>query len=199
MLSAVVLISGAGSNLRSLLLASENPLYPVTVLAVGADRPAAGLGYADEFGIPSFVVEPSRFKSQQEWSRTLFESIKFWKPDIILLAGFMRILPADFVRALSPRVINLHPSLLPSFPGAHAVRDALAAGVSVTGATIHVVDEGIDTGPVIAQREVPILANDDETSLHERIKQVERALLVETLQRIARDEIRLVDSARAND
>lgn len=199
MLSAVVLISGTGSNLRALLLAAENPLYPVTVLAVGADRPAAGLGYADEFGIPSFVVEPGRFKSKQQWAQTLFESIKFWKPDIILLAGFMKILPADFVRALSPRIINLHPSLLPSFPGAHAVRDALAAGVEVTGATIHVVDEGIDTGSIIAQREVPVLPTDDEASLHGRIKQVERELLIETLQRISRDEIRLIDLVKSND
>jgi phosphoribosylglycinamide formyltransferase-1 len=105
----------------------------------------------------------------------------------------MRILPAAFVRALSPRIINLHPSLLPDFPGAHAVRDALAAGVTGTGATIHIVDEGVDTGPIVAQREVPILPNDDEAALHERIKQVERELLVETLQRIARDEIRLMD------
>lgn len=193
MLSAVVLISGTGSNLRALLLAAENPLYPVSVLAVGADRAAAGLAHADEFGIPSFVVEPGRFKNQQDWARTLFESIKFWKPDIILLAGFMRILPADFVRALSPRIINMHPSLLPDFPGAHAVRDALAAGVAGTGATIHIVDEGVDTGPIVAQREVPILPNDDEAALHERIKQVERELLVETLHRIARDEIRLMD------
>lgn len=193
MLSAVVLISGTGSNLRALLLAAENPLYPVTVLAVGADRAAAGIAHADEFGVPSFVVEPGRFENQKDWARTLFESIKFWKPDIILLAGFMRILPAEFVRALSPRIINMHPSLLPDFPGAHAVRDALAAGAKVTGATIHIVDEGIDTGPIIAQREVPILPDDDEAVLHERIKQVERELLVETLQRIARDEIRLMD------
>ena len=199
MLSAVVLISGTGSNLRSLLLAAENPLYPVSVLAVGADRAAAGLGYADEFGIPSFVLEPGRFKTKHEWAQTLFESIKFWKPDIILLAGFMRILPAEFVRALSPRIINLHPSLLPQFPGAHAVRDALQAGAQVTGATIHVVDEGVDTGPIIAQREVAVLPGDDEFSLHERIKQVERELLVDTLLRIARDEIRLVDLVQKND
>jgi len=190
-LSVVVLISGSGSNLRALLEAASDPRFPVRVLAVGADNPASGLEHAELFGIPTFVVSPQSFDSREEWAEMLLENVKFWNPDLTVLAGFMRILPANFVNALSPNLINTHPSLLPSFPGAHAVRDALAAGATVTGVTIHVVDEGVDTGPHLAQAEVAVLPDETEHELHERIKDVERRLLVETVRGIAEAHIHL--------
>jgi phosphoribosylglycinamide formyltransferase-1 len=185
MLSVVVLISGGGSNLRSILDATKNPMYPIKVLAVGADKPAEGLAHADLFGVSTFVVEPGLFDSREAWARVLLSSIKHFDPDLVVLAGFMKILPPEFVQALSPNLINTHPSLLPNFPGAHAVRDAIAAGATSTGVTIHVVDEGVDTGPHLAQREVAILPGETELELHERIKVVERDLLVSVLQQIA--------------
>ena len=180
-----MLISGAGSNLRALLDAANNPLFGARVVAVGADNPADGLAHADLYGIPTFVVSPTNFASREAWADMLLENINFFKPDLVVLAGFMRILPPNFVRALSPNLINTHPSLLPDFPGAHAVRDALFAGATKTGVTIHIVDEGVDTGPHIAQREVAIQPDDNEGDLHERIKVVERELLVETVKAIA--------------
>lgn len=186
-----MLISGAGSNLRALLDAADSPLYGARVLAVGSDNPADGLAHADVYGIPTFVVSPQNFESREAWADMLLENINFFKPDLVVLAGFMRILPANFVRALTPNLINTHPSLLPNFPGAHAVRDALFAGATKTGVTIHVVDEGVDTGPHIAQREVAIQPDDNEGDLHERIKIVERELLVETVKAIADKKINL--------
>ena len=191
MLSVVVLISGSGSNLLALLKAAENPLYPVRILAVGSDRPAQGLAHADLFGVPSFVVEPTRFENVDSWAQKLRENIQHFKPDLVVLAGFMKILPPSFVQAFGGNIINTHPSLLPLFPGAHAVRDALAAGARETGVTIHVVDQGVDTGPVIAQRNVTVMPADDEETLHERIKVVERELLVETVLGIAENKIEL--------
>ena len=191
MLSVVVLISGSGSNLRALLEAADNPLYPARILAVGSDVPAEGLAHADQFGIPTFVVNPRAFESREAWAEMLLSNIGYFKPDLVVLAGFMRILPANFVSALSPNLINMHPSLLPDFPGAHAVRDALAAGATKTGATIHVVDEGVDTGPILAQRELEILPDETEAELHERIKTVERSLIVHTVREIAEQKIRL--------
>ena len=191
MLSVVVLISGSGSNLLALLKAAENPLYPVRILAVGSDRPAQGLAHADLFGVPSFVVEPTRFENVDGWAQKLRENIQHFKPDLVVLAGFMKILPPSFVQAFGGNIINTHPSLLPLFPGAHAVRDALAAGARETGVTIHVVDQGVDTGPVIAQRNVTVMPAEDEETLHERIKVVERELLVETVLGIAENKIEL--------
>ena len=191
MLSVVVLISGSGSNLRALLEAASNPLNGIRILAVGADNPATGLEHAELFGVPTFVVMPQNFTDRQSWSEVLLENVKFYNPDLVVLAGFMRILPASFVTALSPNLINTHPSLLPAFPGAHAVRDALAAGSTVTGVTVHVVDHGVDTGPRIAQQSVPILPEDSEHDLHERIKSVERGLLISVVQRIAAGELNL--------
>ena len=185
MLSVVVLISGSGSNLRALLEATENPLFGAKIIAVGSDNAADGLAHAERFGVPTFVVSPNSFDSREAWADMLLENINFFKPDLVVLAGFMRILPPNFVRALSPNLINTHPSLLPEFPGAHAVRDALYAGAKKTGVTIHIVDEGVDTGPHIAQREVAIQPDDNEGDLHERIKIVERELLVETVKAIA--------------
>jgi phosphoribosylglycinamide formyltransferase-1 len=185
MLSVVVLISGSGSNLRALLDATKNPLFPARVLAVGSDKPASGLDHADLFGVPTFVVEEKHFSSRDEWAEKLAENIYHFNPDLIVLAGFMKVLPQSFVSRFSPRIINIHPALLPSFPGAHAVRDALAAGARETGATVHIVDEGVDTGPVLGQQAVTILPADDEKSLHERIKIVEHKLLVDTIRNLA--------------
>jgi phosphoribosylglycinamide formyltransferase-1 len=196
MLSVVVLISGSGSNLKALLEATDNPLFGAKVVAVGSDNPADGLAHAEHYGIPTFVVSPGSFDTRENWANVLLANINHFKPDLVVLAGFMRILPANFVAALSPNLINTHPSLLPAFPGGHAVRDALNAGASVTGVTIHVVDEGVDTGPHIAQASVPVLAEDSEYDLHERIKVVERELLVATVKDIASKKIHLPSLAK---
>jgi phosphoribosylglycinamide formyltransferase 1 len=185
MLSVVVLISGSGSNLRALLDATKNPLFPARVLAVGSDKPASGLHHADLFGVPTFVVEEKHFSNRDEWAEKLAENISHFNPDLIILAGFMKVLPQGFVSKFSPRIINVHPALLPSFPGAHAVRDALAAGARETGATVHIVDKGVDSGPVLAQQAVTILPADDEQSLHQRIKLIEHKLLVDTVRSLA--------------
>ena len=195
MLSIVVLISGSGSNLKALLEACDNPLFPAKILAVGADNPAAGLAHAEQFGVPTFVVEPGLFGSRGAWSEMLLENVRYHNPDLVVLAGFMKVLPENFVSALSPNLINMHPSLLPAFPGAHAVRDALAAGANTTGATVHIVDAGVDTGPVLAQREVAIPAGVTETELHEQIKAVERALIVEVIAEIAEGKLNLAERA----
>ena len=191
MLSVVVLISGAGSNLRALLEATEDPRMPVRILAVGSDNAASGLEHAELFGVPTFVVDPNAFETKEAWAKVLLENVEFWNPDLTVLAGFMKILPPEFVAALSPNLINTHPSLLPKYPGAHAVRDALADGAKVTGVTIHVVDEGVDTGPHIAQAEVAVLPDETEFELHERIKVVERELLIKTVADIAKARVEL--------
>jgi phosphoribosylglycinamide formyltransferase-1 len=196
MLSVVVLISGSGSNLRALLQACDNPLFPAKILAVGSDSAAPGLEHAEQFGVPSFVVDPAVFTSKDAWAQRILDHIEFVKPDLVVLAGFMKILPAGFVSKLSPNLINLHPSLLPDFPGAHAVRDALAAGATKTGSTIHIVDQGVDTGPVVSQRELEIMPGEDEHSLHERIKRVERSHLVSVVRDIAEQKIKLEEIAR---
>ena len=191
MLSIVVLISGSGSNLRALLEACDNPLYPAKIVAVGADNPAAGLAHAEQFGVPTFVVEPGLFDSRENWAEVLLGNLQYHKPDLVVLAGFMKVLPAGFVSALSPNIINLHPSLLPAFPGAHAVRDALSAGASTTGATVHIVDAGVDTGPVLAQREIAVPMGITEPDLHEQIKAIERSLIVEVVSQIAEGKLNL--------
>jgi phosphoribosylglycinamide formyltransferase-1 len=191
MLSVVTLISGTGSNLLALLKACDNPLYPAKMLAVGSDTAAEGLFHAEQFGVPSFVVEPKRFESKDAWAEVLASNIRHLNPDLIVLAGFMRILPKSFVDEFYPRVINLHPSLLPKFPGAHAVRDAIAAGESVTGCTLHVVDAGVDTGPIIDSRQLEIDKGDSESSLHEKIKNEEKKMLVEAVRAIAEQKIDL--------
>jgi phosphoribosylglycinamide formyltransferase-1 len=137
------------------------------------------------------VVSPANFDSREAWAETLLENVNFFKPDLTVLAGFMRILPHGFVRALSPKLINTHPSLLPLFPGAHGVRDALAAGATETGVTIHIVDEGVDTGPQLAQGRLAVLPDETEAELHERIKVIERQLLVSVVKDIAEHRIKL--------
>lgn len=191
MLSVVVLISGTGSNLLALLKAIENPLVPVRVLAVGSDGAAPGLAHADLYGIPTFVVERGKFSDRESWGRRLQETVESYNPDLVALAGFMKILPPKFVNRFSPNLINIHASMLPLFPGANAVRDTLAAGVTETGATIHVVDAGVDTGPIIEQRTVPVMPGDDIVILHERIKVHEREMLIETIIGVAEKRIDL--------
>jgi len=190
-LSVAVLISGGGSNLRALLEATGDPEYPARVVVVGADREAEGLAHAEEFGIPSFTVPFTRFASREAWGDELAEQLRVWKPDLIVLSGLMRLLPPALVAEYAPRIINTHPAYLPEFPGAHGVRDALAAGVAQTGASVIVVDDGVDTGPVIAQERVPVLPGDDEHTLHDRIKPVERRLLIDVVRRIATGELSL--------
>jgi len=190
-LTIVALASGGGSNLRALLEACDNPLFPARIRAVGSDRPAKALEHAEQFSVPTFVLEPEKFSNRDQWADLLLRSIEFHKPDLVVLAGFMRILPRSVVDALSPKIINIHPSLLPAFPGAHAVRDALAAGAHVTRATVHIVDNGVDTGPVIAQTEVPIPAGISEAELHDLIREVERKQLIEVVRGIAEGRMKL--------
>jgi phosphoribosylglycinamide formyltransferase-1 len=192
-LTIVALISGSGTNLRALLEACDSPLYPAKVRAVGADRPAAGLEHAELFGVSTFVLEPNKFSNQDQWADLLLHSIQYHKPDLVVLAGFMKILPERVVQALAGKIINIHPSLLPAFPGAHAVRDALAAGATVTGATIHVVDNGVDTGPVIRQEEIQIPTGISEAELHERIKEIEKTQLVAVVKDIAEGKLNLLE------
>jgi phosphoribosylglycinamide formyltransferase-1 len=191
MLSLVVLISGGGSNLRALLEASEDAEFPARVVAVGADRDADGLAHAESFGIPTFSLALSNFPDRETWGDAMLEQIRVWQPDLVILSGFMKLFPPRVVAALSPNLINTHPAFLPEFPGAHGVRDAIAAGVGETGASVIVVDNGVDSGPIIAQQRVPILPGDTEASLHERIKPVERELLIQTVLDIANGHIDL--------
>lgn len=189
MLTLVVLISGGGSNLRALLEACEDAEFPARVIAVGADRDADGFEHAEAFGIPTFSVALSSFSDRDAWGDALLEQIQLWQPDLTVLSGFMKLLPPRVISALSPNLINTHPAYLPEFPGAHAVRDAIAAGVTETGASIIVVDNGVDDGPIVAQRRVPVLPGDTEATLHDRIKPVERELLAEVVLGIANGSI----------
>lgn len=184
----VVLVSGGGSNLAALLAAHDDAAYGARVVGVLTDNPAAGaLDLARDAGVASVVVSPKEFEDRAAWNDGVAEAVAVFRPDFVVLAGFMRILAPSFVRRYEGRLLNTHPALLPAFPGAHGVRDALAHGVKITGCTVHLVDDGVDTGPIIAQAAVPVLDSDDEATLHERIKVAERALLVETVGRVARD------------
>ncbi|MCW2581170.1 MAG: phosphoribosylglycinamide formyltransferase [Blastococcus sp.] len=176
-----VLLSGTGSLCAALLDAADDPGFPADVVAVGSDREAEGLEHARRRGLPTFVCALPDHPDRAAWDRSLAAELSAFAPDLVVSAGFMKIVGPAVLAAFGGRLINTHPALLPAFPGAHAVRDALAAGVPVTGATVHVVDAGVDTGPVLAQREVAVLPGDDEAGLHERIKHVERELLVETV------------------
>lgn len=184
----VVLISGAGSNLAALLAAQRDVAYPASIVAVVTDNPAAGgLELARREGIATAVVAPADFADRAAWDSAIATTVDTFHPDLVVSAGFMRILGEAFLAKFGGRTINTHPALLPSFPGAHGVRDALAYGVRVTGCTLHLVDAGVDTGPIIAQRAVDVLDGDTEITLHERIKTVERTLLVEWVANLVRD------------
>ncbi|WP_402461598.1 phosphoribosylglycinamide formyltransferase [Isoptericola aurantiacus] len=194
----VVLASGGGSNLAALLSAHDDAAYGARVVGVVSDKPDAGaLDLARDAGVASVAVAPGEFPDRGAWNAGLAEAVEVFRPDWVVLAGFMRILAPEFLARFPGRVVNTHPALLPSFPGAHGVRDALAYGVRVTGCTVHVVDDGVDTGPIVAQAAVPVLDGDDEASLHERIKVAERSLLVETVGRVAREGLR-VDGRRTS-
>jgi phosphoribosylglycinamide formyltransferase-1 len=184
----VVLVSGAGTNLQALLDACADPGYGATVVAVGADRGSiAALDRAEAADIPTFTVKVGDFPARADWDEALARACEQFKPDLIVCAGFMKLVGRAFLARFGGRCLNTHPALLPSFPGMHGVRDALDYGVKVTGCTVFLVDEGVDAGPVLAQAAVPVRDEDDEASLHERIKVAERTLLVGTVGRMARE------------
>lgn len=197
-LKLAVLISGGGSNLKALIEAAEDPDYPARIVCVGADTDAAGLAFAEAAQIPSFIVRPADYASRADWGEALAAAIREHDVDLVVSAGLMRILPEGFVGEFSPALINTHPALLPLFPGAHAVRDALVAGATETGVTVHIIDEGVDTGPVLRQAAVAVRAGESEDALHERIKREERPLLVDTVRAIAAGSIDLAAVARAH-
>jgi phosphoribosylglycinamide formyltransferase 1 len=178
----VVLVSGSGTLLQALFDAGAAGDYPAQVVAVGADRPdIAGLTRAEEAGVPSFTVALRDYPDREAWNDALAKAVAEHRPDLVVSAGFMKVLSPAFLAGVGAPVLNTHPALLPAFPGVHAVRDALAHGVKLTGCTLHLVDAGVDTGPVLAQRAVPVLLDDTEETLHERIKIEERRLLVVTV------------------
>lgn len=192
----VVLVSGTGSNLAALLAAHGDPAYGARVVAVVSNTDAApALAKAQAAGVATAVVAPGDFPDRAAWDAALARTVEVFDPELVVLAGFMRILGEPFLARFGGRIVNTHPALLPSFPGAHGVRDALAYGVRVTGCTVHLVDAGVDTGPIIAQRAVEVLDGDDEAGLHERIKAVERELLVDVVGRLAREGF-VVDGRR---
>jgi phosphoribosylglycinamide formyltransferase-1 len=183
----VVLVSGSGTLLQALLDACADPGYGASVVAVGADRAGiAGLARAEAAGIPSFVARVADFPTRDAWDETFTELVAEHRPDLVLGAGFLKLLGKAFLERFGGRYLNTHNALLPAFPGIHGPRDALAYGVKVAGATLHFVDAGMDTGPIIAQVAVPVLDDDTEDTLTERIKAAERAQLVEYVGRLAR-------------
>ncbi|WP_424212197.1 phosphoribosylglycinamide formyltransferase [Streptomyces sp. BI20] len=190
----VVLVSGSGTNLQALLdaVAADPGGYGAEVVAVGADRTGiAGLERAEKAGVPTFVCSVKDHATREDWDRALTEAVAAHEPDLVVSAGFMKIVGKEFVARFGGAFVNTHPALLPAFPGAHGVRDALAYGVRVTGCTVHFVDTGVDTGPIIAQGVVEVRDEDDEAALHERIKEVERTLLVDVVGRMARHGYRI--------
>ncbi|HUX70099.1 MAG TPA: phosphoribosylglycinamide formyltransferase [Cellulomonadaceae bacterium] len=182
------MVSGTGTNLAALLAAHDDPAYGARVVGVVADKAGVGgLAIARDAGVATAVVSPGDFADRSRWDAALAEAIAVFRPDLVVSAGFMRILGAAVLDRFPTRILNTHPALLPAFPGAHGVRDALAYGVRVTGCTLHVIDAGTDTGPIVAQAAVEVEPEDDEASLHARIKVAERRLLVDWVGRIARD------------
>ncbi|MBY9076344.1 phosphoribosylglycinamide formyltransferase [Nocardioides sp. WL0053] len=189
-----MLVSGAGTNLQALLDASADPSYGVDVVAVGADREAVeGLARAERAGIPTFVRKVRDHPSRDEWDRELTAAVRKHDPDLVVLAGFMKLTGPAFLAEFGGRCVNTHPALSPAFPGMSGPADALAYGVKVTGATLFVVDEGVDTGPIVEQTVVRVEDDDDVASLHERIKVAERAMLVECVGRMAREGFTITD------
>ena len=184
----VVLVSGSGTNLQALIDAAAAPAYGIDIVAVGADRDGIeGLARADRAGIPTFVKQVSHFSDRDAWDGSLRRSVEGFEPDLVVLAGFMKLVSSAFLERFL--TLNTHPALSPSFPGMHGPADALAYGVKVTGATLFVVDAGVDTGAIVDQVAVRVEADDDVDSLHERIKVAERAMLVDCVGRIAREGI----------
>ena len=183
----VVLVSGVGTNLQALLDACQNPAYGAAVVAVGADRPATGgVGRAAAVGIATFELPLSAYADRAAWDAALTAAVAAYEPDLVVLAGFLKLTGPAFLSRFGGRTVNTHPALSPSFPGMRGPQEALAHGVKVTGATLFVVDAGVDTGPILAQVAVPVEDDDTAASLHERIKVAERAMLVDAVGRIAR-------------
>ncbi|MCP3784278.1 MULTISPECIES: phosphoribosylglycinamide formyltransferase [Micromonospora] len=184
----VVLVSGSGSNLQALLDAATDPAYGARVVAVGADRDGiAGLDRAAAAGVPAFVERLKDHPTREDWDRALTARVAEHRPDLVISAGFLKLVGPHFLAAFGDRYLNTHNTLLPAFPGIHGPRDALAYGVKVTGATLFFVDAGMDTGPIVAQVAVPVLDDDDEETLTERIKSAERRQLVEQVGRLVRE------------
>lgn len=184
----LVLVSGTGSILQALLDACAEPGFGAVIVAVGADRDdTGGVARARAAGVPTFVRRLKDSPDRFAWDRALTADCAAFEPDLIIAAGFLKLVGADFLAEFGGRMINTHPALLPSFPGMHSVRDALAHGVKVTGCSVILADAGVDSGPILAQAGVPVLDDDDEETLHERIKQAERSLVVETVGRMVRE------------
>jgi phosphoribosylglycinamide formyltransferase-1 len=184
----VVLVSGSGTNLQALLDACADPAYGAKVVAVGADRDGIlGLQRADDAGVPTFVARVKDFTSRDRWDEALADKVAAFEPDLVVSAGFMKLLGPAFLARFGGRTLNTHPALSPSFPGMSGPADALEYGVKVTGCTLFVVDEGVDTGAIVAQTAVPVEDDDDVETLHERIKVAERAMLVEVVGKMARE------------
>ncbi|GAA1735308.1 phosphoribosylglycinamide formyltransferase [Luedemannella helvata] len=184
----VILVSGSGTNLQALIDAAEDPHYGATVVAVGADRDGiAGLDRAAAHGIPTFVCRVADFATREEWDAELTARCQAYSPDLVVSAGFLKLVGKEFLTTFAGRYINTHNALLPGFPGIHGPRDALEYGVKIAGATLFFVDDGVDTGPIIAQVAVPVHDDDTEDTLTERIKDVERRQLVEYVGRMVRD------------
>ena len=188
----MVLASGTGTTLQALLDASADPAYGAQVVAVGTDRPDVGaLERAAAADVPTFTLRVADCRDREAWDEAFTEQVATHEPDLVVSAGFMKLAGEAFLTRFGGRYVNTHPALLPAFPGMHGARDALAYGVKVTGCTLFMVDAGIDTGPIIAQRAVPVLDGDDEESLHERIKVAERELLVDAVGRMCRNGWRI--------
>ena len=188
----VVLVSGSGTNLQALLDAADDPAYGARVVVVGADRPGIeALARAERAGVETFVHRVSDFPSRGDWDVALAATVASYSPDLVVCAGFMKLLGPAFLAAHAGRTLNTHPALSPSFPGMHGPADAIGYGVKVTGCTLFVVDDGVDTGPIVEQRPVRVEDDDTAESLHERIKTEERRMLVETIGRMAREGFRV--------
>jgi phosphoribosylglycinamide formyltransferase 1 len=190
----VVLVSGSGTLLQALIDACQDPAYGAQVVAVGSDRPdIQGLERAVRAGIPTFIQAVSDHPSRADWDRALTAEVAAYEPDLVISAGFMKLVGAEFLARFQGRMINTHPALLPSFPGIHGPRDALAYGVKITGATVFLVDSGVDSGVILDQRAVPVEEDDTVETLHERIKIVERTMLVAITHQLATRTWRIVD------
>lgn len=188
----VVLVSGAGTNLQALLDATADPGFGAQVVAVGADRDGiVALERARRHTVPTFVCRLADYPDREGWDRGLAELIGGYQPTLVVSAGFAKLFGEHVLHRFAGMLINSHPSLLPSFPGLRAPRDAIDYGVKVTGVTVFMVDAGVDSGPVIAQAAVPVVDGDDEETLHERIKSVERGLVVDTVRRMVQDGFRV--------
>lgn len=188
----VVLVSGDGTNLQALIDASSSADYPASVVAVGSDRPGVkALDRAAAAAVPTFIAAPNKYDNRKAWDAALAQATAVYRPDWVVLAGFMRLVGPELLERFPGRVINTHPGLSPAFPGMNAPGDALAYGVKVTGCTIFVVDSGVDTGPIVAQVAVPVLDDDNVVSLHSRIKEHERELLVQSVADLVTDKYRI--------